>query len=297
MKHAVLASLLAAGMAVGSTQTTNSLEIVMGGGYAMVVTGRQTLDVSPLEKPNIFALDYMHHPMKLVVEIGLLDPRKTTLPTTSVGGGRTGWDLSGRPVDVLDGDTPFPMENIELPTYTAVTGCGDVPASEVNNRYFLPDLPKMANQTALDRNWKDRLEGALTVHGGRLAVTHLTPGCFEFRADGRPVQTRRLASGVDGVTYSHAFASSITLRVYPDAKKQTTLGDIVLIPEGNRIRLALNTRDSSPSMKDHPIKHFKYFYDLLSQSVDHRQIPTWLGADSAHVTPGEACPPGFFEGQ
>jgi hypothetical protein len=227
---------------------------------------------------------------------GTLDLGKTTIPPDVLPHSTTlGWDLTGVTVDVLSDGNPLPKEAIELPPYSNVATCEDtVPESQVNNRFFIPDLTRLSNQQQIAADVESRLDGRLRVMGGRLAVTKLVPGCFEFKKGGTTVRTQRIASGRSGLTYSHPVGQLVILRL---SRKGQPVGDVGIVPRNGKVRLAIYPRHQGESMANRPIKHFKYFYALLRNSVagDDREIPTWLGARESETSPGEACPPGFYE--
>ena len=299
--------LLVMGTEPASAQT--KLEIVLGGGYAVVVTeGHQSLDVGPIRKPSVFSTKYMLHRMKLAVDAGLVDQARTTVPTQRIGVGNDpaiGWDLTDFNVELWVNDAPLPKANINLP---APVGLGpdcdqSIPAS--NNREFLPDIPALSGSTGLVADWKRRLQGRLTLHGGALSVNKLAPGCFTFYQHAVAKGTRRLADGQKGLLYARDLPSDeLTLRLTDAAGK--VMGKIVLRSDAGVIKLTMNTHDSMNPMANTMIDHFKYFYELLApvpraavsaQKIPNsaRQIPKWLGVKVGGVTPGEACPPGFFD--
>ena len=292
----VLAAVAGSVAAASMQNTANRFEIVFGG-YAAVVTGGNTLDIATIKKPGIFSTDYEPHPLHLSIAIGTVELSKTTvLPETLGHGSEFGWDLTGLTVEVVSDGNPLPKDPITLPPYSNVSTCEtNIPDDQINNRFFIPDLSRIANQQALKEDLESRLDGRLRVHGGTLAVTALVPGCFEFKKDGKPVGTpQRIANGRKGLTYTHPMGEMLVLRL---SKKGKLVGDVAIVPRGNRVRLAIYPRHLGESMANRPIKHFKYFYSLLRNSVDddERLIPTWLGARDSSVSPGEACPPGLYE--
>lgn len=289
--------LLVMGASLASAETR--LEIVLGGGYAVVVTdSHQSLDVGPVRKPHWFSTQYMTHRMKLGVDVGLVDQARTTVPTQRIGVGSdptVGWDLTDFTVELWVNGAALPKANIDLPPYSAVASC-DESSLASNNRHFLPDMLGLAGRKALVSDWKTRLQGRLTVHGGALSVNRLAPGCFTFIQQGVAKNTKRLADGQKGLLYSRGIeGDELTLKLTDGAGK--VAGNIVLKPISGVIKLTMNTHDTMNPAVNTMIEHFKYFYELLDPSLSSpaRQIPKWLGVSVGGVTPGEACPPGFFD--
>ena len=289
----VLAAIIGTAPAA-NMQTANQVEIVFGA-YAVVVTGGHTMDIATIKRPY-FGSEYEPHPLQLSIVAGTLDLAKTTVaPQHLPNGHGLGWDLKGLTVEVLNDGNPLPNEPIELPKYKDVPTCeATVPAEQINNRFFIPDLTRIANQQNVATDIESRLDGRLRVHGGTLKVTELVPGCFEFKKDGTTVRKQRIANGRRGLTYTHSFGQRVMLRL---TRNDKPLGDVAFAPEGGRVRLAIFPRQMGESMAGRPIRHFKYFYSLLRNPVsdDDREIPTWLGGSDRPTSPGEACPPGFYE--
>lgn len=293
--------LLAIGAGTAAAQT--KLEIVLGGGYAVVVTdSHQTLDVGPIRRPRKSAPGYMLHRMKLAVEAGLVDQARTTVPTRRIGVGTdptVGWDLTGFNVDVLTSSgSVLPNAAIALPAPAPLGATCDEAMPASNNRNFLPDILAMSGTTALVADWKSRLQGRLTLHGGALSVNKLAPGCFTFYQQNTAKDTRRLADGQKGLSYTRDVpGNEVTLKLTDAAGK--VAGLIVLRADGGAIRLTINTHDTMNPAPNSMITHFRYFYELVAprrtQATPVRQIPKWLGVKTTVATPGEACPPGFFE--
>lgn len=287
---ALAAFLMGGALAMTSAQGGNTLEVVFGGGYAFVLAKGDTLDIATIKKPSSGATDYMHHPLKMAVTKGTIDLSKTTVPPVSLGDGSLGWNFTGRTVTVLDNGQEFPNEKVTLPEYKAVD-CGQVKPEDVNNRYFLADITRIAKQTMLQDQPKTLFDGLITLHGGTLEVKKLSRGCYTFVKDGVPVRKQRLADGIAGVQYSHAFSGErLVLKMSGNGKED----EIHIVPNGEqKIRLEIESRHSM-TPKPGSIKFFKHFYRLLHDKVSHMEIPDWDGNTEGPVTPGEACPPGFY---
>lgn len=215
-----------------------------------------------------------------------------------------GWDLTGYSVELMVNDAVLPRSAITVPSSSPLGASCDESIAASNNRNFLPDILAMSGSTGLVADWKARLQGRLTLHGGSLSVNKLAPGCFTFYDKNTAKDTRRLADGQKGLLYTRDIAANeLTLRVADGAGR--VVGHIVMRPDAGAIRLTLNTHDTMNPAANSLIEHFKYFYELVAsgqagsaqaaRSASSRQIPKWLGVKSGGVTPGEACPPGFFD--
>jgi len=274
------------------------VELTFGGGYAFVVNDEhRVLTVGPVARPSIFSSEFMLHRMKLVVTEGLIDPRKTTVPTERVGMGSdhsTGWDFTDRSVRLLVAGTEIPKSTVMLPTDSPLGKC-DEGMKPTNNRAFIPDLVALSGLSELVDRWEERLRGRITLHGGTLSVTDLAKGCFTFHQNGVEKETKRLVNGQHGLTHSQTISGTeLTLNVQDMGG--TSIGDIVIINVGAGIKLTVNTHDDNNPKANTRIAHFRYFYQLLKMDASAlRQIPTWLGFSVGVVTPGEACPPGLIE--
>ena len=296
---AAVAMVVGGVLAMTHAQGGSTLEILFGGGYAFVVSNGHTLEIATIKKPTQGASGYVHHPLKLTVMTGTIDEAKTTIKAVPLGDGTSGWDLTGRTVTVLDNGQEFPNESVTLPERKPVGDCAPVEREDINNLYFVPDVTMIAKQNRLQDDPSAFFDGALTLHGGTIAITKLSPGCYTFRRDGVPVRKQRLVNGVGGIQYSHGFGGDrIVLKLVGKAGKTD---EIHIKPDAQqKIRLDIESRHAGVS-KPGPINFFRHFYRLLHDNVLHMEIPTWDDQDvdktrdkRQEKTPGEACPPGFY---
>jgi hypothetical protein len=297
----VVSGLLLGSLLLSPQQASNNLVMVIGGGYSLAIsTNGYEFSLGKLKKPGGFEPEFKHHPLNVALTHGAIHSETTIPPETlkHESASHLGWKLTGASIEVLDGDAPFPQEKVKVPDYTKVDCNPD--EQQVNNRYFLPDLMRITQQKEYAESLPGLHEGRLVTHGGELKVVKLAIGCFEFRKKNQPVETKRLAHGIEGVQWSHAFTKDrIKLKV---TRRDNTVGYIVLLPDNGKVQLNIHTHEMGTTSPNKPIKHFKYFYKLLKRDVpsDEQQIPTWVlnkargEIEAARKTPGEACPPGFY---
>jgi hypothetical protein len=292
---------------------TTTLDINIGGGYALIFSkDLGAVDVGSIAPPTTPAqrdYHYERHALRLTMEHGTFDIRRSTIAPVNIGSAgsiKLGWDLTGYRVRI-DGADPV-RRALALPDdnpAAAAVGCGVVGAS-LRNLAFSPLLARLAPaDSTLKNGWESELDGRLELASGTVSVEKLAEGCVDYlNGAGVRKHRQRIASGkvvdgdgIPGVRYKTARSgSSVTLEFF-DYQTGYRKGRVVLnAGPGRRVVLNLDPR-LAPVTTDEELhgvqQHFEMFYRLLSPEVpkEARLLPRWSGPlkGESPVTPGEGC--------
>ncbi len=265
-----------------------NLKVDFLGGYAFVFgAGRRSVTIGPID-PTAQPIPGVHE-FVLTLVGGIVDDGATTLGAASPPSDKPSWDLTGCEIQFLPGGRSLPPTSLEAPVDEAV-GPSVGPGAGWENWARVPDLAALHPGHRLAANWRERLNGLITLTSGRI-VPYRGLYNVEVRHAGTAAVLGERSWAVDaqwGVEVDVAFLDiAVSGRLNGRIRVEPTAAGLIALSVGS---------PSDMLALPGEIHDFQMYYALLDPPVpaNDRIQMYWHGQQILMLRPGPICIPGQF---